>query len=227
MTSGTNSRSTTRTHSIESARTVPPPNAGVAYLPGCNARIRLNRQSVRIVDGFKRAALDLGEYSTASRLEPCFICRVVDGSHPVPHEVIYRDEFAIAFLNRFPTLYGNCLVAPVTHRVDVVGDFDDVDYLRLQTIVRRVARAVNAAVPTERTYLLSLGSNQGNAHVHWHVAPLPPGVAYEDQQFKALMIESNGYIQLDAAQQHQLADALRTALTDGEGEQRPAIELDP
>ena len=42
-------------------------------------------------------------------------------------------------------------------------------------------------VPTERLYLLALGSRQGNAHVHWHVAPLPPGVPYEKQQYAALM----------------------------------------
>jgi diadenosine tetraphosphate (Ap4A) HIT family hydrolase len=24
-------------------------------------------------------------------------------------------------------------------------------------------------------YILTLGSNQGNPHVHWHVVPLPPG----------------------------------------------------
>lgn len=34
----------------------------------------------------------------------------------------------------------------------------------------------------ERVYLLSLGSNQGNAHVHWHIVPLPPGVPYHEQQ---------------------------------------------
>jgi diadenosine tetraphosphate (Ap4A) HIT family hydrolase len=31
-------------------------------------------------------------------------------------------------------------------------------------------------------YLLSLGSNQGNAHVHWHIVPLPAGVPYREQQ---------------------------------------------
>lgn len=165
-------------------------------------------------DDLKRLALDLEEYSIASQREPCFICRIVDGTHPVEHEVIYRDDFAIAFLNRFPTLYGYCLVAPIEHRVDVVGDFDERDYLRLQSIVRRVAGAVGAVVPTERMYVLSLGSNQGNDHVHWHVAPLPPGVPYEDQQFRALMVEANGYIQLDADQQHDLADGLRRVLAE-------------
>jgi diadenosine tetraphosphate (Ap4A) HIT family hydrolase len=31
-------------------------------------------------------------------------------------------------------------------------------------------------------YLYTFGSNEGNAHVHWHVVPLPPGVPYENQQ---------------------------------------------
>ena len=46
---------------------------------------------------------------------------------------------------------------------------------------------------------MSLGSHQGNAHVHWHVAPLPPGVPYEEQQFAALMHEVNGYLDIPEA----------------------------
>jgi len=30
-----------------------------------------------------------------------------------------------------------------------------------------------------RVYILSLGSQQGNKHVHWHSAPLPFGVPVE------------------------------------------------
>jgi len=41
-----------------------------------------------------------------------------------------------------------------------------------------VAGALSEVVPTERVYRLSLGSKQGNAHLHWHVAPIPPGVPY-------------------------------------------------
>ena len=37
-------------------------------------------------------------------------------------------------------------------------------------------------VGAERMYLYTFGSNGGNAHVHWHVVPLPPGVPYEEQQ---------------------------------------------
>jgi diadenosine tetraphosphate (Ap4A) HIT family hydrolase len=41
---------------------------------------------------------------------------------------------------------------------------------------------VREEVSAERMYLYTFGSNQGGAHVHWHVVPLPPGVPYERQQ---------------------------------------------
>jgi diadenosine tetraphosphate (Ap4A) HIT family hydrolase len=81
-------------------------------------------------------------------------------------------------------------------------------------VVHRVARAVEAVVPSERTYLLSLGSQQANAHVHWHVAPLPPGAPFERQQFHALMLE-NGVIPWSAEQAAELGAKLRSALRDG------------
>jgi hypothetical protein len=60
-------------------------------------------------------------------------------------------------------------------------------------------------------YLLSLGSQQGNAHLHWHIAPLPPGVPYHQQQFYALMTE-NGVSKVDDASQAALAMSIRDHL---------------
>ncbi|HTT91548.1 MAG TPA: hypothetical protein VMF65_18480 [Acidimicrobiales bacterium] len=57
-----------------------------------------------------------------------------------------------------------------------------------------MGRAVSSVLPTERLYVLSLGCKQGNSHAHWHVAPLPPGVPYEKQQFRALIYEEDGYL---------------------------------
>lgn len=67
-------------------------------------------------------------------------------------------------------------------------------------------------LPVERLYLMSLGSQEGNDHVHWHVVPLPPGVPFEKQQFNAVMIASAGYLDLDDAQQVILAQQIATAL---------------
>ena len=92
-------------------------------------------------------------------------------------------------------------------------DLDTPAFLHLQAVVHRVARAVAATVPTERMYALSLGSQQGNAHLHWHIAPLPPGVPCEQQQFHALMAE-NGVLDVDDTAQEALACAIRRHLED-------------
>jgi diadenosine tetraphosphate (Ap4A) HIT family hydrolase len=94
-----------------------------------------------------------------------------------------------------------------------VRDLDEPHFLRLQTVVHKVARAIAATVPTKRMYALSPGSQQGNAHLPWHVAPLPPGVPYEEQQLRALMAD-NGVLDVDDAAQAALAQAIRSHLTD-------------
>lgn len=71
--------------------------------------------------------------------------------------------------------------------------------------------AIAEVVPTERMYSLSLGSHQGNAHLHWHLAPLPPGVPYDQQQYHALMAE-NGVLPVDEADQSTLAAQIRAVV---------------
>ena len=66
-------------------------------------------------------------------------------------------------------------------------------------------------MPTERIYSLSLGSQQANAHVHWHVAPLPPEVPYEQQEFSALLKE-NGILNISETDQAELARTIRSHL---------------
>ena len=129
---------------------------------------------------------DQGDYIKRSQDGPCFICRILDGDPDYPHHIVYEDETAIVFLNKYPTLLGYTLVAPRQHREQVTGDFAINEYKALQEVIYRVTEAVRKETAAERVYLLSLGSQQGNSHVHWHIAPLPPGVPYEEQQTEAL-----------------------------------------
>lgn len=141
----------------------------------------------------------------------CFICELVR-SRPPSHEVVFRDERHVVFLNRFPTLPGYVLVAPLEHLERVVDDFSEDDYLGLQALIWRVGRAMAQVTPTERVYVLSLGSQQGNSHVHWHVACLPPGVPCRSQQFPALMAE-HGYLDIPQADRAGFAADLAQALS--------------
>ena len=157
-----------------------------------------------------RQSFDMDTYVQRIQTGPCFICEMIAG-RPAGNHIVHQDDTAIVFLNKYPTLYGYALVAPLAHREQVTGDFTADEYLALQRIVYRVGEAVRRTVPTERLYILSLGSQQGNRHIHWHVAPLPPGVPLAQQQYHALMHE-NGAIDADPVELAAYARDLRAAL---------------
>jgi diadenosine tetraphosphate (Ap4A) HIT family hydrolase len=138
----------------------------------------------------------------------CFICELVED--PGERPIVYRDEVCIAFFNRYPRLLGYTLLAPVQHRTGVVDDFTEDEYLVLQQRVHRVGRAITQVIPTERLYVFSFGSHQGVSHVHWHLAPLPPGLHFREQQFEAVSGEE--YFDIPLQDQLDLAARIGAAI---------------
>lgn len=117
-----------------------------------------------------------GPLWSASIRGPCQLVARDPADH---HHIVYEDSSAIAFLNKYPILYGYTLVALRVHREHVTGVFTADDYLALQRVVYRVAEAVRHDVPIERVSILLPGSQQGNRHVHWPIV----------QQLEALRVE--------------------------------------
>jgi diadenosine tetraphosphate (Ap4A) HIT family hydrolase len=140
----------------------------------------------------------------------CFICEMLRSNPEFRHHVVFEDEQTVAFLQRFQTLYGYVLVAPKEHREQVTGDFTLDEYLTLQACIHRVGEALRRAVPTERLYVLSLGSQQRNRHVHWHLVPLPPGVPLERQQLAAL--DTVERLDLSEEELDELAERIRAEI---------------
>jgi diadenosine tetraphosphate (Ap4A) HIT family hydrolase len=66
---------------------------------------------------------------------------------------------------------------------------------------------VREEVGAERMYLYTFGSNQGNAHLHWHVVPLPPGVPYDEQQ-GAWATWSKGALRIPQEEMASLAEGI-------------------
>jgi diadenosine tetraphosphate (Ap4A) HIT family hydrolase len=66
------------------------------------------------------SGFDLEAYTRSVRAGPCFICALVAVEPAYRHHVVYDDDGAIAFLDRYPTLRGYCLVAPRRHVEDWV-----------------------------------------------------------------------------------------------------------
>ncbi|MEO9299195.1 HIT family protein [Devosia alba] len=136
-----------------------------------------------------RRAFDLRAYAERAQRGPCFICEMIAGNPDYAHHLIAQDDETIVFLSKYPTQPGYALVCPKRHCEDLAEDLSPAQYLALQTVVHRLSRALKRVYNAERIYVLSLGSQLGNSHLHWHVVPLPKGVPYEQQQYHALMAE--------------------------------------
>lgn len=151
---------------------------------------------------------DWQEFHQRARTGPCLICEIIARNPHFPAEIVYEDETAIAFLDKYPTLLGRTLVAPRHHREQVTGDFKIQEYLELQRRVYLDAEAIRQELDAERIYLLTFGSQQGNSHVHWHIAPLPHGVPYEKQQLYAAS-SREGFWKLTIEEWDELAERFR------------------
>lgn len=154
---------------------------------------------------------DTKTYAARSRAR-CFICDIAAGTPERPHHLVYEDEHSIAFLDAFPVTEGYVLVAPREHRERVTGDFSEAEYLAMQRTLYRVAEGVRQAYSPERLYILSLGSQAANSHVHWHVVPLPPGVPFEEQQLTFLSWEREGILDLPEDEMAAIARRIRAKL---------------
>jgi diadenosine tetraphosphate (Ap4A) HIT family hydrolase len=152
------------------------------------------------------------QYDAAARSD-CFVCRIVAGQPLFPGvRVVYEDADTIAFLNQFPSQEGYTIVCPKRHVARFEADVPLDEWLHLQTVVQRVARAVSEATGAIRMYFASLGSPERNPHLHVHVCPCPPGTPFDQQQFAAMMSEDGHYLVLTDARQDELAAVIRRAL---------------
>ncbi len=153
------------------------------------------------------------EYIAERATAPCFICEIAaGGARRKAHEIVYEDDQVIALLASPATHYGQTLVCPKRHVVDVVGGLSLDEYLYLQRVVHAVGRAVEQVVAPERIYIAAFGSHQVNAHVHFHVHPLPPGVPVREQQMVSMLLEAVGCLELTQEEWEDLGRRIRTAV---------------
>lgn len=130
----------------------------------------MRRQRFRIIE---RQPFDLKAYGRDIGTRPCFICGLVRNDPAFFHHRVFEDEETITFLSKYPTLPGYCLVCPREHREDLARDMSTDGYLRLQEKVHVLSRALKSLFDAERIYVLSLGSQQANSHLHFMSFPCP------------------------------------------------------
>ncbi len=105
-------------------------------------------------------------------MSQCVFCSIVDGSLPA-HEV-FRDDVAVAFLDRSPLFHGHTLLVPLEHHVtlsdlpaNVVGPL----FQRAQ----RLATIMETTLGADGSFVaMNNKISQSVPHLHVHVVPRRP-----------------------------------------------------
>jgi histidine triad (HIT) family protein len=88
---------------------------------------------------------------------------------------VLEDERSLAFLDRRPLFPGHCLLVPRAH-VETLGELPDELVAPLFTAARLLARAVQAALVAEGTFVaINNVVSQSVPHLHVHVVPRSKG----------------------------------------------------
>ncbi|NUY81511.1 HIT family protein [Flavobacterium sp. MAH-1] len=89
--------------------------------------------------------------------------KIISGE--LPAYKITEDEHYLAFLDINPNAKGHTLCIP-KKEVDKIFDLDSDEYIGLMKFSRRVAKALEKAVPCKRVGMAVIGLEVPHAHVH-------------------------------------------------------------
>ena len=106
---------------------------------------------------------------------PSIFTKIVNGEIPC-YKIAETNEF-LAFLDLNPNTKGHTLCIP-KKEVDKVFDLDEITYNGLMSFSRKVAKAIENAIPCERIGIAVIGLEVPHAHVH-----LIPLHSMEDARF--------------------------------------------
>lgn len=118
--------------------------------------------------------------------------KIISGE--IPSFKVAEDENFYAFLDINPNAKGHTLVVP-KKEVDKLFDLDQETYTNLFDFSRKIAKAIEKAIPCKRVGLSVIGLEV--PHVHVHLIPLN---TMEDIQFKKKEKFSNEQMQEIAEQ---------------------------
>jgi len=94
---------------------------------------------------------------------PSIFTRIIKGE--IPSYTIAEDAYCYAFLDINPNAIGHTLCVP-KQEVDKLFDLDEMTYLHLMEFAKRIAGALEQAVPCKRVGVAVVGLEVPHAHVH-------------------------------------------------------------
>ena len=127
-------------------------------------------------------------------MSDCLFCKIIAGE--IPCYKVAEDEKNFAFLDINPVNKGHVLVVPKTEN-DYIFNLSDDDYQSLTMFARRVAKAIDKALPCKRVGVAVIGLEVPHAHIH-----LIPIVEEKDMYFDKQKLT------LPADEMQSIADAI-------------------
>ncbi len=121
--------------------------------------------------------------------------RIVAGE--IPSYKVAEDDKFFAFLDINPMAKGHTLVIP-KQEVDYIYDLDDATVGEINVFAKKVAKAIEKAVPCKRVGIMVLGMEV--PHVHIHLIPINK---------ESDMLLSNPKIKLEQAEFEEIARRIR------------------
>ena len=114
------------------------------------------------------------EYILAEGDKDCFICELAQAQPSEENLLLYRNEHAVALMNKYPYNNGHILIAPVAHTADL-SELTELEYAETMELFRYSLKALeNLMQPEGFNAGLNLGKTGGaglEEHVHFHIVP--------------------------------------------------------
>mgnify|MGYP000944880848 CR=1 FL=1 len=124
--------------------------------------------------------------------------KIIAGELP-SHKIAENDRF-FAFLDINPLVVGHTLVVP-KQEVDYIFDMEDKDLADMHLFAKRIALAIEKAIPCKRVGVAVMGLEVPHAHIH--LIPI---------QNEADMIISNPKLKLSADKLAEIASEIKEKL---------------
>lgn len=94
--------------------------------------------------------------------ENCLFCKFASGA--IKTVIVYEDEKCIVILDKFPITKGQTLIIGKEH-TDYIFDLNDDLYKHVFFVAKKIAKAIDKALDTKRTWILTQGMEVRHNHI--------------------------------------------------------------
>jgi len=114
------------------------------------------------------------EYILSDKDTGCFLCEAAGKKPGEENLMLYKTDYAMVIMNRYPYNNGHILVAPIAHTPDL-AELSSLEFGETMELFRFAVKALEMNLSPEGINAgLNLGKSAGaglEEHLHWHAVP--------------------------------------------------------